>query len=103
MNQEEAQQKYGRIVVLENVDQFGDLIFKKPARGDYMRYMSHLTDDSREKSATIIAFVKACVVVPDAKAFEAVIDEYPGIVVDVAGQLADLATPDSKAIVKKGS
>ena len=102
MNQEEALQKYGRIVVLEEVDGFGDLVFKKPARGDYMRYMSHLTEDDREKSATIIQFVKSCVVVPTVKEFDAVLDEYPGIVVDLASKLQDLASPDIKAIVKKG-
>ncbi len=86
-----AEEKYETIVgkglrVLEAPD--GTVVIvKKPANATYRKFQ-----DSKEKPEDASrAFVKPCVVYPEAAAYVALLDEYPGLLVRLVKACAKLA------------
>ncbi len=101
MTPEEAQSKFGRIIVFEDTPH-GDIIFKSPARGDYARFVALIGDGKADKFSAMTQFIKACAVHPAAKDIDKVLDDLPGIIPNAANALQDLAGADLQSVVKKG-
>lgn len=93
----------GKRLVEWDVEGHGDVVFQQPSRAAYMRLVSELQDGEKyDPSTSMLAFVKACLVYPDQKTLDALLEDYPGFVGMVSEELQNLARPAAKAIVKKG-
>lgn len=81
---------------------YGDVTFVQPSRALYMRLMSQMQDDKVDSSAALLAFIKGCVVWPPSAEFDAIMDDYPGMMNKVGLGLQAMAEPEAEFVVKKG-
>lgn len=96
---DELKQKHGAVWTVTRDDV--DVAFRKPTGAEYRKYISTVAGD---KSATFDAFealCHACVVYPEGPAARDLLDEWPGLVPDIGGEIALVAGKSAKAEAKK--
>lgn len=76
------------------------IALRKPTRAEYRRFVMKLQDKTELYDANE-ELVRACVLEPSGAALEAILDEWPGLVTDVGGELLMLAGMQAKAEAKK--
>lgn len=65
----------------------GCLLVKRPARGEYQRFI----DRQEVTYATISAFVRPCLLYPTADRLDAILDEMPGLLTPIQDAVFELA------------
>lgn len=83
------QAQHGRVAHVIGKDSAWECVFRKPSRAEYKRFRALAVSDNKAEAQEWLATVTA--VFPDRTAFEALLDNYPGIPEAAAGRLAELA------------
>lgn len=92
--------KHGEIRIYRTPN--GTLALKAPGPGDFQRFTDKLTGDKGSKYATMREIVLSCRVYPEREAALALIDRYPGLVLQAGTAINELAGTEFEAEVKKG-
>lgn len=92
--------KHGELRVYRTPN--GALALKPPKSGDFQRFTDKLTSDKGSKYATMREIVLSCRVYPEREAAVALIDRYPGLVLQAGTAINELAGTEFEAEVKKG-
>ena len=79
----------------------GPVLFRRPSRGDFKRFVSQISDAKTDKASAMEALVRSCVLHPTGAAFDAILDDMPGLLLQATSDLQTLAGVDSGAITKK--
>lgn len=90
---EELRQKHGEIHILKVKPKSADpvvVLAKKPGRPEWRKLQSDGNDPGRKPLASE-AFVRACIVFPDQKAFDAILASWPGLVRPFSDELLGIA------------
>lgn len=89
---EDLERTHGALQVLDDDDVL--IVFKKPKRLDYDRYVSTCAKDMGDLPKAGEALAKACVVHPDRKALDEILSEWPGLANKIAQDAAAIARKD---------
>lgn len=82
--------------------QAGALVFRKPGRGEWDRYIDKMGADNGNRSAHSRELAQACLVHPDPTGFRAILDEQPALLLnEVIDTLGDMAGFGGAATVAK--
>lgn len=97
---EALKQKHGadKVFVLERGGE--QLAFRKASRAEYRRYAMRMQDPADRFDANE-ELVKACFVEPEPAALDTLLEEFPGLVTDLGGEIALVAGMHAKAEAKK--
>jgi hypothetical protein len=93
------QSKHGKHLAWYADDQFV-FVAKRPPRKDYLKFKADVGDEAKRIYATE-DLCRACLVHPDAQAFDAALEEIPGIADKLGEQLVLLAVGGEQARVGK--
>jgi hypothetical protein len=85
---EELKQKHGTVVVLEAGDY--TVVVRKPTRAHWRRFREYASDPAKRPICAETLF-RDCVVYPDAKALEAMLEDKPALAELFGGEVADIA------------
>lgn len=86
----ELETKYGRVARVRAKDGSWCVVFRKPKRAEYKRMRSMAHNPSQVSEAQEV-LARATVVYPSAEAFDALLEDYPGIAEASAKALSELA------------
>ena len=86
----ELETKYGRVAHVVGAGGKWEVVFRKPARAEYKRFrsMSHNPSTVADAQETLC---RACVVHPSKEAFDALLEDWPGICEAAGKALSELA------------
>lgn len=84
-----------KVAVIETAE--GAVIVKRPKRPTVAKF----TDAGKFDTSALEALVRPCLVHPDAKGFDSLLEEQPASLTIIAGEVLRLAGADSKAISGK--
>ena len=76
------------------------VIVRKPSRGEYKRFMSEGADDRKRVNASE-NLVRTCVVWPERKVFDQMLEEFPGLAESYGFQVLEMAGAVEEASRKK--
>lgn len=76
---------------------WGSVVLKRPNHVIFKRFQ----DKASAKSDDFLALVKPCVVYPDAKTVEVIVEEYPATLVDLADVVVELARGRAREVSAK--
>ena len=97
---EEFKKQYPILTLVET--EKGDLLFKKPTRADYDRWVDKHTYDKSNASANARELAQSCLVYPNRDGLLSVLEEYPAILLnEILDALIGMAKGDKRASVKK--
>lgn len=97
----EAESKFGKgNIAAWEIEPHGLVIFKKPGRSDFRRFMAAILDDKVDSVNAMEGLVRVCAVQPKGKALEAIFDDRPAFPTQVAPELQKMAGVDESALVK---
>lgn len=86
---ESLKAKHGTVHLLGN--EFGQAVFRLPTLKEYNRFREEMAMGAQYKASSGPTLVRACVVWPDRKAFDAIVAAHPGIIDTMAGELVEHA------------
>lgn len=69
--------KHGEILRVDTKRQ--TMIFRRPSRAEFRRYLGHLNGSKEEKAQAFEWIVRATIVYPEPKDFELILDKLPGL------------------------
>ena len=95
---EELRAKHGKILIVEDED-FGLVVFRRPTKLEFRAFKSDRDDDGR-KAVADETFAAKLVLHPSSSEFNTLLDTFPVLATNIAGQ-AMAAAGGSKLEVKK--
>lgn len=96
---EELKQKHGSVWLLKRGE--FDIAFRKPTSMEYRKYSMDVSTDKSQFYDANEAICKACIVYPEGKAAETLLEEWPGLIPDVGQEVLAVAQLSAKAEGKK--
>jgi hypothetical protein len=87
---EELKAKHGRVVALSGEGDETLVVVRPPKRSEWQRFLTQFMDESKRLAAQE-NLVRACVVAPDKAGLDALFEEKPACVADIAKALRELA------------
>lgn len=70
--------EHGEVWHIKGKDDAWEIVFKKPTRGDYKMFRANNQNPARKPDAQEI-LLRACIVVPPASEFDALLTKFPAI------------------------
>jgi hypothetical protein len=92
------EEKHGEVTAVKT--KAGVAVFRRFTRGEYALYNKYLFDEKTRPQA-FEALVSTCVVQPEASAFQAWLNKYPGITQTCLNAVLELGGVDTEAQTKK--
>lgn len=98
---QELKAKHGDKLHVIDLDEAGEVVFKRPSNAVWSRFVDSLSDDDASKAKSIKDLVETCVVYPALADFRAIVEEFPGIVQTIAGEIKTVAGLSTKKKASK--
>ena len=93
-------EQHGRVVGFLDED-YGPLVFKRPERPAFKRFVSEMSGDDADYTTASENLALACVVHPPRERFAAIVDEMPGIALQASTAIQEISKATGKARTKK--
>lgn len=81
--------------------ELGVLVFRKATGAEYRRLTMKIAENRANAYDANEELLRACVLEPSGPALDALLDEYPGLVLDIGGEIALVANNDHRTEAKK--
>jgi hypothetical protein len=78
-----------------------DFAFRRPASAEYRKHQMQIATDRANTFDATEALIKACVVYPDREELDRILEDWPGLVNDLGGEILLVAMRSPKADAKK--
>src|SRR6476619_2626620 len=95
----DLKQKHGNVWTLKRGE--FDIAFRKPTQMEYREYSMAIATDRSNLFDASQRIAQSCIVYPDTKAAEALLNDYPGLVLDLGGVVSVIASLSAKGDAKK--
>lgn len=97
----DAEELHGVDFVRSTKTPMGLVIVKGPHKATWRKFQAKFADGKLPADADQEAFVRPCLLRPEASAFDALIEKHPGILLEVVNAVASIARGQDEALAGK--